>query len=92
MTQAYQSFQRQFQTQSSMFAKCWKEGLASKSTKQFYFAHVLGTSRSLGDYYFVSTGLIKDRRRLCNFILLATFIHGIPGHSKELCTMSCFFF
>ena len=87
--QAYQSFQRQFQRESSVLAKRSKEGLTSKSTKQFYFAHVLETLRSLRDKYFESAGLIKNRH-LHDFVLLATFVRGIPGRSKELRTMRLF--
>ena len=87
--QTYQSFQRQFQRESSVLAKRSKEGLASKSIKQFYFAHVLETLRSLRDKYFESDGLIKNRH-LHDFVLLATFVRGIPGRTKELRTMRLF--
>ena len=86
MIEAYQSFQHQFQRESSVLAKRSKEGLTSKSTKQFYFAHVLETLRSLRDKYFESAALIKIRH-LHDFILLAKFVRGIPGRSKELQTM-----
>ena len=83
MIQAYQSFQRQFQRESSVLAKRSKEG-------QFYFPHVLETLRSLRDKYFESAALTKNRH-LHDFILLATFVRGIPGRSKELRTMRLFF-
>ena len=67
MIQAYQSFQYQFQRESSVLAKRSKEGLTSKSTKQFYFVHVLETLRSLRDYYFESAGLIKERVIILQF-------------------------
>ncbi len=87
--QSYQSFQRQFQRESTMLAKRSKEGLTSKSTQQFYFAHVLETLRSIRDRYFESNGLNKSRH-LHDFVLLATFVRGIPGRSRELRTMRLF--
>ena len=87
--QTHQSFQHQFQRENSVLAKRSKEGLASKSTKQFYFAHVLETLRSLKDKYFESDGLIKNRH-LHDFVLLATFVRGIPSRTKELRTMRLF--
>ncbi len=87
--QALQSFQRQFHREASMLAKRSREGLTKKSSKQFYFAHVLETLRSLRDKYFESTGLAKNRF-LHNFVLLATFVRGLPGRSKELRTMRLF--
>ena len=89
VVQSYQSFQRQFQREGVMLAKRSKEGLTSKSTKQFYFEHVLTTLRSLRDKYFESTGLVKSRH-LHDFVFLATFVRGIPGRSKELRTMRLF--
>ena len=87
--QTYQSFQCQFHREGIMLAKRSKEGLTSKSTKQFYFEYVLETLRSLRDKYFESTGLVKNRN-LHDFVLLATFVCGIPGQSKELRTMRLF--
>ena len=89
VVETYHSFQRQFQREGIMLAKRSKEGLTSKSTKQFYFEHVLETLRSLRDKYFESTGLVKNRN-LHDFVLLATFVRGIPGRSKELRTMRLF--
>ena len=80
--QTYQSFQRQFQREGIMLAKHSKEGLTSKSTKQFYFEHVLETLRSLREKYFESTGIVKNRN-LHDLVLLATFVGGIPN-CKEL--------
>ena len=87
--QAYQSFQRQFQRESTMLAKRSKEGLTGKSVQQFYFAHVLETLKSIRDKYFESKGL-KKNRHLHDFVLLATFVRGIPGRSRELRTMRLF--
>ena len=87
--QSYQSFQRQFQKESTILAKRSKEGLSGKSTEKFYFAHVLETLRGIRDRYFETTGLNKSRH-LHDFVLLATFVRGIPGRSKELRTMKLF--
>jgi hypothetical protein len=76
--QSYKSFQRQFQRESTMLAKRSKEGLAGKSTRQFYFAHILETLRSIRDRYFESKGH-KKGRHLHDFVLLTTFVRGIPG-------------
>lgn len=43
VVQSYQSFLRQFQREGVMLAKRSKEGLTSKSNKQFYFERVLET-------------------------------------------------
>ena len=79
----YQSFQRQFQREGIMLAKRSKEGLTSKSTKQFYFEHVLEILQSLRDKYFEPTVIVKNRN-LHDLVLLATFVRGIPGRCKQL--------
>lgn len=80
---SYRSYQRHFQRESYLLAKCEKEGLTKKSSQQFYFAHVLETLRNLRDKYFESSGIHKARH-LHNFVLLALYMRAMPGRSKEI--------
>lgn len=87
---AYQAFQRQFQKESLILAKSAKEGLlTSKASRQFYFAHILETLRSIRDKYYETNGLQKSRH-LHDFVLLATYLRAIPGRSKEMRTMKLY--
>ena len=67
-----------------------KEGLCfTKSSQQFYFAHVLETLRHLRDMYFDSKGIAKARH-LHDFVLLALYVRANPGRSKEIRTLQLY--
>ena len=88
--QSFRAFQRQFQRESYQIAKRKKEGLCfTKSSQQFYFAHVLETLRHLRDKYFDSKGIAKARH-LHDFVLLALYVRANPGRSKEIRTLQLY--